>query len=189
MHELMRKGILPAAAALALSLAAGGSASAVTAEDVFTALIAPTGTEKGSGPTYSLQQIIEDKDVRGQMPAINLSAVKFKSGSAEITNEGLQELSKVAAAIRTILASRPFEAFLIEGHTDAPGSEKLNMELSTKRAVTAMALLVRGFGIPGNALAVAGYGESQLLIDTARAEERNRRITVRRITDLLDPIK
>ncbi|MCC2110963.1 MAG: OmpA family protein [Hyphomicrobiales bacterium] len=189
MYELVRKGILPVAAALTLSISASGPVSAATAQDIFTALAAPTGTAKGAGPIYSFKQIVEDKDVRGQMPAINLSDVKFKSGSAEITEEGLAELAKVAAALRTILASRPFEIFLIEGHTDAPGSKKFNMELSSRRAATAMAVLVGRFGVPVNSLAVAGYGESQLLIDTSRAEEENRRITIRRITDLLDPIK
>ena len=42
MYELVRKGILPVAAALTLSISASGPVSAATAQDIFTALAAPT---------------------------------------------------------------------------------------------------------------------------------------------------
>ena len=45
-------------------------------------------------------------------------------------------LSSVAAAIRDASNANPGEVFLIEGHTDAVGSDQDNLRLSDRRAQT-----------------------------------------------------
>jgi outer membrane protein OmpA-like peptidoglycan-associated protein len=78
--------------------------------------------------------------------------------------------------------------FLIEGHTDAVGSESYNLALSDRRAESVALALTEAFRIPPENLIVQGYGESFLKVQTQAAEERNRRATVRRITPLLRQI-
>ena len=64
----------------------------------------------------------------------------------------------------------------IGGHTDARGSEELNLELSTRRAMA-----VRGYlldkGVPAEGLTAVGYGEGRPLAtgSSADAYARNRR--------------
>ena len=79
----------------------------------------------------------------------------------------------------------PDEIYLIEGHTDAVGSDVDNLSLSDRRAETVAEILTQDFGIPPENLTTQGYGEQYLKIPTQEPERRNRRVTVRRITPLL----
>ena len=67
----------------------------------------------------------------------------------------------------------------ISGHTDTVGSVAANQKLSECRAGAARANLV-GKGVPVEAIRSAGYGESQLLIQTGDGvkEPQNRRVNV-----------
>ena len=189
MTSILRKSGSLFLAAFLLALGGIAAAPAQPVSDIVKALSAPTAPGRGVGPVYGLRQILADARIRARMPAIDLDQVEFRSGSAAITEKGQAQLASVATAIRFILSHRPFEVFLIEGHTDAPGSKAFNRKLSTRRAAAAASLLVGKFGIPARNIAFAGYGESELRVNTRRAEPKNRRITVRRITDLLDPIR
>jgi outer membrane protein OmpA-like peptidoglycan-associated protein len=80
-----------------------------------------------------------------------------------------------------ILRRDPGAAFLIEGHTDAVGSDQSNLALSDARAASLKRTLVREFGIPRRALETVGYGEQYLLVPTQYENWRNRRVTLRRI--------
>ncbi len=79
----------------------------------------------------------------------------------------------------------PREVFLIEGHTDAVGSDAYNLALSDRRAESVALALTENFGIPPENLVVQGYGEEFLKVPTLESEQANRRATVRRITPLL----
>jgi outer membrane protein OmpA-like peptidoglycan-associated protein len=78
--------------------------------------------------------------------------------------------------------------FLIEGHTDAVGSDESNLVLSDRRAESVARLLSDRFGVPPENLVTQGYGERYLKIQTQAAEPLNRRVTVRRITPLVAPV-
>ena len=75
--------------------------------------------------------------------------------------------------------------FLIEGHTDAVGSDVDNLSLSDRRAESVAIALTQQFGVPAENLATQGYGKQYLKIPTEGPERVNRRVTVRRITPLL----
>jgi len=75
--------------------------------------------------------------------------------------------------------------FLIEGHTDAPGSAAYNLALSKKRADSVKAALTAYYVIPAKNLRTAGLGARFLKIPTADPEPENRRVSIARITDLL----
>ena len=75
--------------------------------------------------------------------------------------------------------------FLIEGHTDAVGSDVDNLSLSDRRAEAIANVLSQQLGVPAENLVTRGYGRQFLLVGTDGPEWRNRRVVVRRITPLL----
>ena len=81
----------------------------------------------------------------------------------------------------------PDEEFLLEGHTDAVGTRAANQSLSQARAGQLKRDLVRYFGVPGYNLDTVGYGEDYLLVPTQNENWRNRRVTIRRVTDVISP--
>ena len=83
------------------------------------------------------------------------------------------------------IGRRPDEVFLIEGHTDAVGSEIDNLTLSDRRAEEVAIILTETFNVPPENLVTQGYGEDFLKIPTLQAERANRRVAVRRITPLM----
>ena len=76
--------------------------------------------------------------------------------------------------------------FLVEGYTDAVGSEVDNLSLSDRRAESVATILTQNFGIPPENLTSQGYGEQFLKVNTQEASRENRRVTIRRITPLLN---
>jgi outer membrane protein OmpA-like peptidoglycan-associated protein len=84
-----------------------------------------------------------------------------------------------------LLERNPAETFLIEGHTDATGSDELNLVLSDRRAATVARILTDFYGIPPENIVTQGYGERYLKVQTQAAERLNRRVTFRRITPLI----
>ena len=71
-----------------------------------------------------------------------------------------------------------FEIFMIEGHTDAVGSDAYNLSLSRQRAQAVEAALTRYYVIMPENLATVGLGERYLKIWTPGAEEENRRVAL-----------
>jgi outer membrane protein OmpA-like peptidoglycan-associated protein len=84
-----------------------------------------------------------------------------------------------------VTEANPNEVFLIEGHTDAVGTEEDNISLSDRRAEAVAVALTEQFQVPPENLTAQGYGEQQLKVPVQGANEQNRRVTVRRITPLL----
>jgi outer membrane protein OmpA-like peptidoglycan-associated protein len=161
------------------SLVTTGSAS--DADALARALQAQSNVDRG----FSLAQIRSIRAVRDLAPAINLESVTFETGSAAITPDQAQQLLALGRYMSNAIAENPREIFLIEGHTDATGSASLNLGLSDRRAETVALALAQYFDVPPQNMVIQGYGEEFLLIPTLENERRNRRVAVRRITDLL----
>jgi outer membrane protein OmpA-like peptidoglycan-associated protein len=140
------------------------------------------------GRTYSLRQVREIAAVRNLVPGVDLDNITFPSGSAAIPGAQLTSLVQMGVLMEDLLAQNPGEIFLIEGHTDAVGSDASNLALSDRRAETVALALSENFDIPPENLVVQGYGERYLLVNTQADEERNRRATIRRITPLLNQV-
>ena len=138
-----------------------------------------------AGRNFSLRQIREIEQVRSLVPAIDLDTVNFASGSAAIPAGQAKSLVEIGILIEEMLLDDPREVFLIEGHTDAVGSDSFNLALSDRRAESVALALTESFHIPPENLIVQGYGEAFLKVQTQGAEASNRRATVRRITPLL----
>ena len=75
--------------------------------------------------------------------------------------------------------------FLIEGYTDAVGADIDNLSLSDRRAQSVATVLTQNFQVPPENLTTQGYGEQNLKVNTQNASRENRRVTVRRITPLI----
>ena len=135
--------------------------------------------------TYSLDEVLASVSLRERMRSISIDTIHFEFGSAEVGPEQAVMLESVAAVMRNMANGNPGEVFLIEGHTDAVGSDQDNLSLSDRRAQAVADVLSQQFGVPRENLVTQGYGEQFLLIPTDGPERRNRRVVVRRITPLI----
>jgi len=134
---------------------------------------------------YSLDEIRYSMAVRDRMRRIDLDTITFDTGSWQITEDQAPRLERVAEAINAIVKHNPNEMFLIEGHTDAVGSDEDNLSLSDHRASSVAEILSQDFQVPPENLTTQGYGAHELKVQTQEASRANRRVTIRRITPLL----
>src|SRR5215472_13823869 len=134
---------------------------------------------------YTLDEIRYSLPLRERMPRVDLDTVTFDTGSWEVAPDQVERLAVIADGINRAIAANPSEVFLIEGHTDAVGSDIDNLSLSDRRAEAVALVLSQQFGVPPENLTTQGYGEHYLKIPTPGPERANRRVTVRRITPLL----
>ncbi len=136
--------------------------------------------------SYTLEQVRRSHTLRERMPRVDIDTVTFEFGSWELSDEQARALTGIAEAINRAIEQNPAEVFLIEGHTDAVGDDVDNLTLSDRRAETVARLLTEIFDVPAENLTTQGYGEQYLKIDTQEPERENRRVTIRRITPLLN---
>ncbi|MBX5190726.1 MULTISPECIES: OmpA family protein [unclassified Rhizobium] len=137
---------------------------------------------------YSLDEVKYSARIRDKVRRIDLDTITFATGSADIPMTQARTLRKVADAISQVLKRDPSETFLIEGHTDAVGSDQSNLILSDQRAESVANVLSDVYGIPPENLATQGYGEQYLKVNTTDPEQENRRVTIRRVTALVRPV-
>jgi outer membrane protein OmpA-like peptidoglycan-associated protein len=152
-------------------------------DDIYAALQA--GPVEPLDRGFSLDEVLASVNLRARMRSINIDSINFEFGSADIGPDQGVLLETVAAVMRDMANDNPGEVFLVEGHTDAVGSDIDNLSLSDRRAQAVADLLAQQFGVPRENLVTQGYGKQFLLIPTDEPERRNRRVVVRRITPLL----
>jgi outer membrane protein OmpA-like peptidoglycan-associated protein len=151
--------------------------------DIFAVLAEPPVEELER--RYSLDEIRYSDSLRDRMPHIDIDSVNFESGSWEVTPDQVDRLAPLAESINRLIARNPGESFLIEGYTDAVGSDDDNLSLSDRRAESVAVVLTNQFQVPPENLSSQGYGKQFLKIPTDGPERRNRRVAIRRITPLL----
>jgi outer membrane protein OmpA-like peptidoglycan-associated protein len=101
------------------------------------------------------------------------SGILFDVDKAMVRPEAQQELGKLAV----ILNKYDDTDILVEGHTDATGSDEHNLDLSKKRA-QAVANHLSTLEVLPMRLTIMGYGESQPIAsnDTDEGRQANRRV-------------
>ncbi|MET0369721.1 MAG: OmpA family protein, partial [Methylobacterium sp.] len=134
---------------------------------------------------YTLDQIRYSPDLRARMRSVDIDTINFDTGSWTVTPDQARRLSVIADAINKAVRANPQEVFLIEGYTDAVGTDIDNLSLSDRRAQSVATVLTQQFQVPPENLTTQGYGEQYLKVNTQGASRENRRVTVRRITPLL----
>lgn len=131
------------------------------------------------------ERIVLRDDVRESLPSVEIDTINFGFNEAFVAEEEIADLDRIGTILERILANHPDEVFLIEGHTDAVGSDAYNLRLSLERARAVKAALIDYYAISPDNLSVVGLGERYLKIPTLEEEEENRRVTVRRMTPLM----
>lgn len=134
---------------------------------------------------YTLSEVRYSERLRDKVRRVDLDTITFDTGSADITSDQIDSLEFIGTAIGDIVDRDPNEVFLIEGHTDAVGSDLSNLTLSDRRAESVALALTEDFGIPPENIVTQGYGEQDLKVETDGPARENRRVTMRRITPLL----
>jgi outer membrane protein OmpA-like peptidoglycan-associated protein len=133
---------------------------------------------------YTIEQVRYSEPVRARMPRVDLD-LNFETGSWQLTPDQIEKLNVIADGIKRAVDRNPQEVFLIEGHTDAVGSDEDNLSLSDRRAEAVAVALTEQYQVPPENLVTQGYGEQNLKVDTQGPSEENRRVSVRRVTPLL----
>jgi outer membrane protein OmpA-like peptidoglycan-associated protein len=136
--------------------------------------------------TYTLDEVRYSPDLRARMRSVDINTITFETGSWTLGPAQARQLAAVAQAILRAVEASPQEVFLIEGHTDAVGAEIDNLSLSDRRAQAVAEALSRDFSVPPENLTTQGYGEQYLKVATQGPSRENRRVTLRRITPLLN---
>lgn len=101
--------------------------------------------------------------------------VTFSSGSSTLTSKGKAELDLVVAYLK---GNADLKVSL-DGHTDNTGSDKVNDELSAKRALAALNYIASK-GISKDRLMSKGHGSKMPVADnsTADGRQKNRRVEI-----------
>jgi outer membrane protein OmpA-like peptidoglycan-associated protein len=111
---------------------------------------------------------------------LTLGDVLFDLDQATLKPGAMQGLYRLA----TFLRDHPDRSLLVEGHTDATGSEGHNLELSQRRAESVTGFLAQN-GVASARMLARGYGKAFPVAgnDTAEGRQLNRRVEV----VILDP--
>ena len=134
---------------------------------------------------YTVKEVEASPTLRASLPRVEIDTVHFGFNEAFVRAEEVSNLDRLAEIMERILTAHPREVFLIEGHTDAVGSDAANLALSRQRAEAIKKALQTYYVIPAKNLKTVGYGERYLKIPTAEAEQENRRVSVSRATALI----
>lgn len=113
--------------------------------------------------TIVLEQLVLEK-------AIVLENIYYDLDKADIRPDAAIELDKLVK----ILQDNPNIRIELSSHTDDRASDAYNLDLSQRRAESAVEYLVSQ-GIERDRMVARGYGESQLIIQNATTEEEHQR--------------
>ena len=113
---------------------------------------------------------------KGDNVIIRMVGLNFDSGAAALKPEHANMLATLEDAIGVF----PESHVVVEGHTDAFGSDAQNLELSQERAEAVVHHLLSSMPISPTNLGSLGYGETRPVAnnETSEGRTRNRRIDV-----------
>lgn len=122
-----------------------------------------------------LDEIVE----KAALPKIDIQ-IQFDYDSASIRPSSLADVDALGKA----LSSPELSSYriVLNGHTDAKGSDEYNLRLSEARALSVRDFLVRNYGIAADRLISIGYGEERLKDAADPEAEENRRVEVINLT-------
>lgn len=103
----------------------------------------------------------------------------FDKDSADLTADAKTNLDAFAMALKS--PSLSVASFMIEGHTDASGSDGHNMDLSQRRAESVVTYLA-ALGVDNSKLKPVGMGEAAP-VTTDAYDPENRRVETRLILE------
>jgi len=131
---------------------------------------------RAAAAAADLQRIAAVKQESRGMVITLSGEVLFTSGKADLLPAAQAKLSEVANALTQ---SNPDANIVVEGHTDAQGSQTFNLDLSTRRAQAVRDYLA-SHGVAPDRITAQGLGFSRPIADNKTAEGRanNRRVEI-----------
>ena len=102
--------------------------------------------------------------------------ITFPTGSSKLTPESRATLDQVGQALKTDSLAQL--DFIVEGHADPRGGDRLNLPLSRERADSVCAYLEQEHQIDPHRLGPVGKGSSELLNTDDVTAPENRRVTI-----------
>jgi outer membrane protein OmpA-like peptidoglycan-associated protein len=182
MKKLLISGKSALSFALALNLLSTIAASGLADEsvDVSGKKLSPGDINAGLFPNEECERLkASGFKCLGFKPAVRFSlpAASFKLGSDELPDELKRELDVFAQALK----SRPPDSpkVRVEGHADASGDSKINLDLSKRRAERAKEYLVAN-GVNPELLTVVGVGATEPKVAADPFAPENRRVVIER---------
>ena len=166
----------------AARMAAADRAQSIAAQEA--AAAERLRAEQASGTANAAEERVRQleaqlKDIEGKQTErgllVTLGDVLFAFNKAELTPQAGPRLDKLA----TFLKQFPRRKLLVEGYTDAIGTDAYNMELSERRAEAIReALIARG--VDTTRVVTKGYGKAYPVADNSSIDGRavNRRVEV-----------
>jgi outer membrane protein OmpA-like peptidoglycan-associated protein len=106
---------------------------------------------------------------------ISLSDILFDVGRSTLKAGSQANIGRIAVVLRQY----PQHQILVEGHTDATGSDEFNLGLSHDRANAVRTALVAG-GVDASKITAEGFGESRPVAtnETPAGRQQNRRVEI-----------
>lgn len=100
--------------------------------------------------------------------------VKFDFDKSVVKEESQADIK----ALADFMGQYPQTTTVVEGHTDAKGTDAYNQSLSERRANAVRDVLVNQYGVGSDRVSAVGYGESRPVADNGTDEGRavNRRV-------------
>jgi len=142
-----------------------------------------SGNEVQSASTMKMRSIsinevktLMDQPIEQQIEAVDTVGlpIKFAYNSTQILDESRPFIDKVGKMLTLEEFSQ--KKLVVEGHTDASGSDDYNRYLSERRANAVKTYLMRNFQVSANRLFVTGMGESKPLPGINPYAGTNRRV-------------
>jgi outer membrane protein OmpA-like peptidoglycan-associated protein len=100
--------------------------------------------------------------------------IKFGYNTAELTEDAKTQLQPVGEAFQKL----SHLSFVLEGHTDAIGSQAYNKTLSEARAASVKDFLVSNFKVQADRIEIVGKGKEGLLDPNNPTSDVNRRVRI-----------
>jgi outer membrane protein OmpA-like peptidoglycan-associated protein len=122
-----------------------------------------------------LDEIVTKED----LPRVDIE-IQFDYDSASIRRSSIPDINELGKALSN--PSLSGARFVLNGHTDAAGSDNYNQDLSDRRAASVREYLISNFGISPDRLIAIGYGEERLKNDRDPLAAENRRVEVINLT-------
>jgi outer membrane protein OmpA-like peptidoglycan-associated protein len=113
---------------------------------------------------------------------IKIENIYYDYNKADIRQDAATELDKIVVMMK----DNPNLIIELGSHTDSRGQDEYNLELSERRAKSAVAYIMREGGIPTDRIAARGYGESSIanrctngIACSDKEHEQNRRTMIK----------
>lgn len=132
------------------------------------------GTTKAAAPVVEPEPYVEPVVEEPLEPLRVELEVLFDFDKAVVKEGSYSDIENLAQFMREY----PELTTTVEGHTDSAGPDAYNQKLSERRANAVRQVLVEQYGVDGDRVNAAGYGESRPVADNATEEGRalNRRV-------------